>query len=110
MVLSSCPREAAEGLARSLLDLRLAGCVSVLGPIESFYWWEGKVTRDEEVLLLIKTEDALVEELCGVLRERHPYDVPEILYYSMEGGNPDYLAWLAEVVKTPPAAGGPPTA
>ena len=104
LVLSTCPPDAAEGLARGLLDARLAACVSVLPQINSLYWWEGKVTADTEALLLIKTEDALVEELCAVLRERHPYDVPEILYYPVECGNPDYLEWVAGEVKAPGGA------
>lgn len=93
-------REQAEQLAEALVAERLAACVNVLGPVASIYRWEGKVERDEEVLLFIKTTRAGVEPLKTRVLELHPYDTPEFLAFEVDGGTPDYLAWVVDSVVT----------
>ena len=96
-------REQGERLAGTLVEERLAACVNVLGPVASIYRWEGKVARDEEVLLLLKTTKAGVAPLRTRVLELHPYDTPEFLAFEVGAGAPDYLAWVADAV----AAAGP---
>ncbi len=84
----------AEALAQSLVGARLAGCVQVIGPIRSFYRWQGQVERAEEWLCLIKTRADLYPALEEAIRARHPYEVPEILAVPVSAGLEAYLAWL----------------
>lgn len=93
-------REEGERLAGTLVEERLAACVNVLGPVASLYRWEGKVARDEEVLLLIKTTAAGVEPLKTRLLGLHPYDTPEFLAFEVGAGAPGYLAWVVDSVVT----------
>ncbi len=93
-------RAQAEQLAEALVGERLAACVNVLGPAASIYRWEGKVARDEEVLLFIKTTAAGVAPLQARVLELHPYDTPEFLAFEVRAGAPDYLAWVAGSVVT----------
>src|ERR1700756_4295791 len=61
-------KQEAEKIVRKLLDERLASCVQVLGPINSKYWWRGKIDRAREWICLIKarTKDySRIEELSG---------------------------------------------
>ncbi len=87
-------KEAAEALASSAVRARVAACAQVLGPIASTYWWEGRLDRAEEYLIVFKTP----VDRAGALQEHvlaaHPYDVPEIIHTPITGGNPAYLAWL----------------
>ena len=53
-------REEAVTIARTLVESRLVACANVLGDIASIYWWEGAVTEDDEVSLLVKTREELV--------------------------------------------------
>ena len=95
VVLSTAPdAETAERLSRSLVDERLAACVSRLPGIKSLYHWEGAVEEAEEVLLVIKTHAARAPELTRRLRELHPYEVPEILVLPVAAGLPGYLEWI----------------
>jgi len=87
-------KEKAEVIARKLLEGRLAACVQVLGPMQSRYWWQGKLEEAEEWLCLIKAKAADYERIEAAIKEVHPYTVPEILAMPIAKGNPDYLEWL----------------
>lgn len=93
--------ETAEWLARGLVDQRLAACVNVIPGVRSFYRWEGDVRDDAEVLLKIKTTRARRDALVEWIRENHPYEVPEVLAVSAEGGLPAYMRFVEEETATP---------
>jgi periplasmic divalent cation tolerance protein len=82
--------------------------VNVLPGVVSRYWWKGSLARDEESLLLIKTEAARVDEVIAALKELHPYEVPELLSLPVEAGAPRYLAWVSESIapSSPPRTPG----
>ena len=88
--------EAAEGLAGSLVERRLAACVNIVGPVRSIYRWEGAVERDQEFLLLIKTTEGRCGELATAVNELHPYDLPEFVELDVAGGSPAYLSWVVK--------------
>ena len=95
VALCTAPDETvAADLGRRLVEARLAACVNLLGPIRSFYEWNGCLEDDQEVQLVIKTRHQHVEALTAWIREHHPYDEPEILFLPVEAGSPGYLAWL----------------
>ena len=91
-------RDEGERLAAILVEERLAACVNVIGPMISIYQWEGKVERDTEVLLLIKTTAAGVEPLKERVLDLHPYDTPEFLAFEVGAGSPGYLDWVVDSV------------
>ncbi len=76
--------------------MRLAACISFF-PVRSSYWWEGKIETAQELLLLIKTTDELVDELIKYLSEMHPYQVPEIVVLPVEKVGGPYERWLRDV-------------
>lgn len=87
-------RKKAEDIAESVVVKRLAACVQITGPVTSVYRWEGKVNKEEEWLLIIKSSKELYGKLEKEIKEIHPYDVPEILVMPVLDGNRDYLEWL----------------
>ena len=95
IVLTTMPDDGrADELARSLVDERLAACVNVHGPMMSTYRWKGKVERDAERQLVIKTTRDRVSALETRLRALHPYELPEFIVIAVDGGSDAYLKWV----------------
>lgn len=95
VVFNTCESvEQAERLARSLVEQRLAACVTVISPVRSFYRWEGAVADSAEWLLLIKTSRTLFEKLRAAIEAAHSYDLPELLALPVVEGSAEYLAWM----------------
>ena len=91
----------AVAIGKALVEDRLAACANVFDGVRSLYRWEGEVQDDAEAVLIVKTRSDLVEALTKRVIEIHPYDVPCIVAWPIEGGNPDYLNWLqAETLST----------
>jgi len=90
--------EIAKSLASGLVSGKLAACVNILPGVTSVYEWEGKVNEDPEVLMMIKTRTSRIPELTQYVQKNHPYDVPEVITTSIEGGSAAYLSWLGEMV------------
>jgi periplasmic divalent cation tolerance protein len=89
----------AEKFAAALVDRRLAACVNIVGPIRSIYRWKGSVEREREFLLIIKTTSEQASRLEAAFKELHPYELPERVELSVEGGSEPYLAWIAGEVQ-----------
>src|SRR3989304_1299748 len=87
-------RHDAERIAAELVERRLAACVQIVGPIRSIYRWQGAVESAEEWLCTAKTARAQVAAIDGLLREIHPYEVPELVATPIVGGSEAYLKWL----------------
>lgn len=86
-------QEEANRLAEILVTQRLAACVQTT-PITSTYTWQGKLHRDAEWLLLIKTRTARFRDVKDALLKHHSYETPEIIQAPILQGSPAYLAWL----------------
>ena len=89
-------KEDAKKIARLLVQKKLAGCVQMIGPISSTYWWKDKVETAGEWLCLIKTRKSLFQELEKAIKKIHPYETPEIIAMPIVSGSKDYLKWLDE--------------
>lgn len=95
VVLCTCPDTAvAERIARSLVEHRLAACVSIGAPVRSIYRWKGAVEEANEVPLAIKTTTARFDELKVHILMLHPYELPEILAVEARAGLDRYLDWI----------------
>ena len=88
----------ATGLARTLVDERLAACVSVLPAMTSIYRWHGRIEQDREQQVVIKTAPALLPALEARLRQLHPYELPEFIVLSPTAGSEAYVAWVRDSV------------
>ena len=66
-------------------------------PIESMYWWKGKIEEESEIVILAKTKEKNYDKIKEEVSKLHSYDVPCILKLSSEA-NIDYENWVDEVV------------
>jgi periplasmic divalent cation tolerance protein len=88
--------ETAAGIARALVEERLAACVNLVPGVRSIYRYEGRVHDEGETLLIVKTRAERGAELEARVRALHPYALPEVLRIAAEGGSAPYLAWVLE--------------
>ena len=96
LVMTNVPDNAvAERLASTLIDEHAAACVNILAPCRSVYRWQGNVETSTEVPMLIKTTAEAYPRVERILRECHPFAVPEIIAVPITYGLPEYLAWVA---------------
>ena len=96
VVLITVPVDKGEGLADFIVENKLGACVNLIPEVSSTYWWKGKIEKDKESLLVIKTSMKKFGELKSKVKEVHPYTVPEIIALPIVAGNEDYLRWIEE--------------
>lgn len=95
IVLTTYPdMEKAEIAAEQLVNKELAACASIVKIERSIYRWKGKTEKHGEYLLMIKTKKQAYNQIERFIKENHPYEVPEIVYFEIDGGNNDYLSWV----------------
>jgi len=100
VVLSTCPDSTtAENLARLLVEQQLAACINILPGMISIYPWQGAIQHAEECGLIIKTDEAHYPALEALLREHHPYEIPEIIALPVAHGAADYLGWVRSCLR-----------
>jgi len=112
IVLVAFPDDAtAARVGRGAIERRLAACVQRV-PIRSEYEWQGRLESASEVLVLFKTVPKRVGALFRWVRERHPYEVPEIVEIDVPRVDGRYLDYLVGTLDpgAPTAAGTPPRA
>ncbi len=102
LVITNLPdAPSAEKLARQLIEARAAACVNQLAPCISTYRWQNNIETASEVPLLIKTTQVAYPRLEKLIREAHPYELPEIIAVSITAGLPAYLDWVSSETITP---------
>ncbi|TCJ17101.1 divalent-cation tolerance protein CutA [Parasulfuritortus cantonensis] len=93
--------DSARALARRLVETRVAACVNVMSPCQSIYRWQDKLNEDGEIPVIIKTCAENYDRLEALVRESHPYELPELVAIDITRGLPGYLAWIAAETMEP---------
>lgn len=84
----------AASIGRTLVEERLAACVNILPGMTSIYRWQGALEEGSEVVMIAKTDAALVPELVARVEKLHSYDTPCVVSLSIESGSDSFLAWI----------------
>jgi periplasmic divalent cation tolerance protein len=91
----TAPADDAAGLARSVVEERLAACVNRFD-CASTYRWEGEVVEESEVVLLMKTTEGRYDALVDHVVARHPHDVPCVERFDEQDVLAAFGAWVAD--------------
>ena len=95
VVLVNCANsDEAEQISKQLVEKRLAACVNLVPGVRSWYWWEGKVVQDNEVMVMIKTSRSRFADLEKEVVRLHSYAVPEVIALQVVDGSRNYLSWI----------------
>ncbi|MHB0997562.1 MAG: divalent-cation tolerance protein CutA [Elusimicrobiales bacterium] len=87
-------RKTAQLITSGLLEGRLAACVTAVPGAESSYWWQDRIEKSSEILLVIKTRRTLREDIIQFVKRHHPYSVPETVFFQIAGASKEYQDWL----------------
>ena len=97
LVLVTAPDlKTARRLARAALQARLVACANLVPKIESHYWWQGKLERGNEVLMILKATRRTLPALEKLILKMHPYDTAEFVVLPVTRGSARYLKWWRE--------------
>ena len=89
----------AEKVGRAIVEKRLAASINILPGVISHYWWEGKIERAGEAVMLVKTRATLAEAVRQAVKEAHTYDTPAIMVLPVESVDADYYRWILDEAK-----------
>ena len=89
-------RADAERIAKILLDKKLSACTQIIGPITSIYRWKGKMEKSKEWLCIMKGKESQYKRIEKVIKEIHPYQLPEIIATQIIKGSQEYIGWMGE--------------
>lgn len=99
IILCTVPdKSVAENIAETLVTEKLAACINIVPGLISIYRWEGAVKKDNEMLLIIKSDQAVYDQLEKRIQAIHPYELPEIVVVPIHDGQSDYLDWITRQV------------
>jgi periplasmic divalent cation tolerance protein len=88
----------AKKIAQALLVKREAACINIIKGVSSLFRWKGKIQREKEVLLIIKTKRRLFRKMLKTIKKNHSYSVPEIIALPIVAGDEPYLEWIDEIL------------
>jgi periplasmic divalent cation tolerance protein len=91
---TTASRAEAEKIAEAVVTERLAACANILDGVTSIFHWEGKLCREDEAVLILKTTDEKTAALTARIKELHSYECPCVVVLPIEGGNPAFLEWI----------------
>ncbi len=83
----------ARKIANFLVKNRLAACANIF-PIESIYWWNGKVQNEKEYAIIAKARKDSMKKLTSAVKRIHSYSVPCVVSWPIIEGNKDYFEWV----------------
>lgn len=95
LIYATAPSPAvAEAVGVPLVESGLAACLNIIPAMTAIYAWQGKLHKDAECVMIIKTRASLAERVIADARSRHPYDEPAFLVFATEGGSPGFIEWI----------------
>ncbi len=92
-------KEEAARIADELVKRKLAACVNIVGEVKSVFSWKGRIEKENETLLIIKSKRSVFGKLVKQVKEIHKYEVPEIIALPIVDGSGDYLDWMDKEIK-----------
>jgi len=92
-------KKEARRIASALLKRKLIACANIVDKMESFFWWQGKIDRAQEALLILKAKKSKLAQIFKLVKSMHKYEVPEIIALPIIAGYKPYLEWIDDSLR-----------
>ncbi len=99
VLITASGKKEAKAIAASLINSKLAACVNIVEKVDSVFFWQGRVDKAKESLLVVKSRRDRFSRIVKLVRSMHSYEVPEIIALPVIAGEQRYLRWLDDSVK-----------
>ena len=101
MIWTTCSVEESSQLVRFMLEKRLIGCANIFEPHKALYWWDGKICEDQEVTIIMETNEETLNVAIEELKTQHSYDTPKVMVFSPSNIPEPFSKWLNKEVHHP---------
>jgi periplasmic divalent cation tolerance protein len=99
VLITAANKKEADKISKKLLQNKLAACVNIVNGIKSLFWWQGKVDRAKETLLIVKSRQEKFAKIVKLVKANHSYAVPEIIALPIISGFKPYLKWIDDSLR-----------
>lgn len=99
VVTTTDTQDEADKLASGIVENHLGACVHVI-PMTSVYRWEGKIEKDQELRLVVKTAADRLTPLIDYIKTNHSYDVPQVVATEIVAGTDEFLSWIRDETRS----------
>ena len=96
ILVTTANQKEAVKIANAMVSANLAACTNIIPAIQSVYRWKGKIVKEREVLIILKSTKARYRALEKAIRGLHSYETPEIIALPVSAGLNRYLAWVTD--------------
>lgn len=86
----------ARQISRLLVQEKIVACAQIIPWIESIFIWNNALETAQESKIVLKTRLENYEKIKAMIEQHCKYEVPEITWYRIDGGNQAYMDWLKE--------------
>lgn len=88
----------AKNIARTAVESRLAACGNILPSMHSIYRWKEKIEETDEVVLILKTTEANLQQLEQLVLKLHPFECPCFISIpiNQNESSTEYVNWLSQ--------------
>jgi periplasmic divalent cation tolerance protein len=101
VLVTAASKRQAGRIGEALVGEGLAACANIVPGIRSIFRWKGKVSKEREILLIVKSRADLFGKIAAAVKRLHSYQVPEVIAFPIAQGAADYLAWIWESTRKP---------
>ena len=84
----------ARRISRYLVQERYVACAQIVPWIESIYLLDNQLETAQESRIVLKTRLENYDKIREIIEQNSRYEVPEITWFKIEGGNKAYMDWL----------------
>lgn len=96
ILVTAANTEEAEQITNTLVEKKLIACGNIVSPVFSIFHWEGNVSKEDEVLIMLKTQRTNFDRIQREVKSLHSYDTPEIIAIPVIDGSEEYLNWVRD--------------